>query len=437
MATAQRDALSPVYRQPTPAAARSVGIPQSFRVVVIDSELPYPPDSGKRIRTVNLMSRLARRHQLTFVCHRNRDADECKRAAEYLADHGISSVVVDRAIPAKCGLSFCARLGINLLSRLPYSVATHTSRQLRNALRTWAAHYPADLWQCEGTVNSHVLRSVPGPRIIHTQNVESSIWQRYFESEPDPLRRWYIKIQWRRFQRFERETLRNAHRVIAVSDLDADAFQRDYGVRRVDVVENGVDTAYFRPLTNRRRQPDQLLFLGSLDWRPNLDAIDQLLERVFPEVRANEPTARLAIVGRRPSAALRAKVLQQPGVELHADVADVRPYLASAGLLVVPLRIAGGSRIKILEALASELPVIATRIGAEGLSLIPSDHLTVVDAVSDLIPAIVQGIRQPARMANQALRGRRAVVANYDWDAMAERLDRVWADCLAGSWTKS
>jgi len=400
-----------------------------LRVVLVDEELPYPANSGKRVRTLNLVTRLARKHELTFICHRNADADEARRAAAFFGDHGIASIVVDRVVPPRSGVGFYARLAANLFSPLPYSVVNHTSAPLRHALRSFAAQRPVDLWQCEWTPYREVLRGLPGPVIVHTQNVESSIWRRYFETETNALRRWYIKGQWLKFQRFEREALAGAQSTIAVSDLDAQVFRNDYGVRRIDVVENGVDTAYFRPPA-RPRHPKDLLFLGSLDWRPNLDGIVQLLDTVFPAVRAAEPEARLVIVGRTPPAWLHARALQ-PGVELHADVADVRPYLQSCGLLVVPLRIGGGSRIKILEALASELPVISTRIGAEGLDLEPDNHLTVVETIRDLIPAILHGIRRPTELASQASRGRRAVLAKYEWDFLAARLEQVWLDCVS------
>ena len=214
-----------------------------------------------------------------------------------------------------------------------------------------------------------------------------------------------------------------------MTDLDADVFRSAYGVGRVDVVENGVDTAYFRP-SNTPRDPNKLLFLGSLDWRPNLDGVEQLLVTVFPAIRAKEPQAHLVLVGRNPAAALRARVAASPGVELHADVADVRPYLAACGLLLVPLRIGGGSRIKILEALSSELPVVSTRIGAEGLALVPDTHLTVVETVADMVPAILQGIRHPERRGTRRAAAVSWWPGRYDWDRLAARLEEVWFDCL-------
>jgi glycosyltransferase involved in cell wall biosynthesis len=402
-------------------------------VVLVDEELPYPPTSGKRIRTLNLTLRLARRHRLTYVCHRNGDVNEARAAAAYFAGHGIRTVVVDRAVPPRSGPRFYARLAANLLSPLPYSVASHTSPALVGALRQHAARHPVDLWHCEWSPYAEALaRALPpnAPRLVMAHNVESVIWQRYRETEANALRRWYVGRQWRKFRRFEKRVLSQADLTVAVSDVDADRFRRDFGVARVDVVENGVDTTFFRP-HEARREPGRVLFLGSLDWRPNLDGVRLLLGRVFPGVRAQEPSARLCLVGRNPPEELRREVEGLPGVELHASVPDVRPYLASCGLMVVPLRIGGGSRLKILEALASGVPVVSTRVGAEGLCLEPGKHLTVVEDADALAPALVAAIRAPGAARAQAERGRRVVLERYDWDALADRLGRIWTRCVA------
>jgi glycosyltransferase involved in cell wall biosynthesis len=394
----------------------------------VDEELPYPPTSGKRIRTLNLTLRLARRHRLTYLCHRNADAAEARRAAEFFADHGIATAVVDRRVPPKSGPAFYARLAANLLSPLPYSVASHASRALRSALREHAARHPVDLWHCEWTPYAEALRGVAGPRVVVAHNVESVIWRRYHETEPGRLRRWYIGRQWRKFERFERRALGETECAVAVSEVDAERMRRDFGVTRVDVVENGVDTGYFRPGA-ARRAPGRLLFLGSLDWRPNLDGVALLLERVFPAVRAAEPSATLALVGRNPPESLRRRAAALPGVELHADVPDVRPHLDRCALMVVPLRIGGGSRLKILEALAAGVPVASTRVGAEGLCLRPGRDLAVVEGVDDLAPAVIAALRDPEAARRQAESGRREVLRRYDWDRLADEMERVWLAC--------
>src|SRR5262249_37506235 len=120
-----------------------------LHVAMVDEELPYPPTSGKRIRTLNLTLRLAQRHRITYLCHRNSDPDEARRAAPSFADQGIETVIVERSVPRKSGPAFYARLAANLLSSLPYSVATHTSRALRQAIYSYASAHHVDLWHCE------------------------------------------------------------------------------------------------------------------------------------------------------------------------------------------------------------------------------------------------------------------------------------------------
>lgn len=401
----------------------------ALRVVMVDEELPYPPTSGKRIRTLNLTLRLARRHRLTYLCHRNADAEEARQAAAFFADHGIETRVVERTVPPKSGPRFYLRLAANLLSPLPYSVALHNSRALRHALAEIARTQRVDVWHCEWTPYAEMLRGIVAERrVVMAHNVESIIWQRYHETENNPLRRWYIAQQWRKFQRFERRVLSEAEHTIAVSDTDAQRLRQDFGVPCVDVVENGVDTAYFQPQA-RRRQRGRLLFLGSLDWRPNLDGVHLLLERIFPAIRAAEPSASLSIVGRNPPESLRRRIAAMRGVELYANVLDVRPFLADCSLLVVPLRIGGGSRLKILEALASGTPVVSTRIGAEGLRLEAGQDLAIVEDIDDLKEELISGIRHSEALQAQSERGREQVLEHYDWDRLAERLEQVWKQC--------
>ena len=210
-------------------------------------------------------------------------------------------MLVDRTIPAKVGLRFYARLLANLGSKLPYSVASHGSDELRDAIRAILNREHVDLWQVESIFVFDTLRDVKnGPKLAIAHNVESVIWRRYFEVESNPLKRWYIKQQWRKIERFERRALAGATRVVAVSEADATLIRDRFHGRNVDVVDNGIDRRYYEAV---RPDPDAktILFLGSLDWRPNLDAIGLLLDRIFPAVRASQRTRlRLCLVGRSP-----------------------------------------------------------------------------------------------------------------------------------------
>ena len=195
--------------------------------------------------------------------------------------------------------------------------------------------------------------------------------------------------------------------------------------RRLWVVDNGIDRDYFQQATGTR-VPGTVLFLGSLEWRPNLEAVKLLLEKIFPLLRQRMPEARLQIVGRRPPRWLKEAAEAAPNVELFADVADVRPYLASASVMAVPLRVGGGSRLKILEALACGLPVVSTSVGCEGLLLRDGKELTIAEAPESFAQALEQDLREPARSLEMAEAGRQLVCERYDWDVLASRLEQVW-----------
>lgn len=408
-----------------------------LNVAVLDEELPFPLTSGKRIRTFNLLSRLTRRHRVTVLCHRNPDREEAAAAESVFRDLGIQTVIVDRVVPPKAGPGFYTRLAGNLLSPLPYSVATHTSPALVEAVRRFATRSPVDVWHCEWTPYAQVLREAfvgPASNLSHeglawsvmAHNVESLIWQRYTEAETNPVKRWYVRRQWEKFERFEHWAYSAAGIAIAVSHDDARLMRKRFAAGRVDVVENGVDVEYFKPQRDVERDPARLLFLGSLDWRPNLDAVAQLFDVIFPKVREKVPGATLALVGRRPPQWLKDRAATIPGVRLFADVPDVRPFLATCGMLVVPLRIGGGSRLKILESLATATPVISTRVGAEGLQLTADRDLVVNETPAEMTAAILEAIRQPEQFRDMAENGRRRVLDRYSWDPLAEQLDALW-----------
>jgi glycosyltransferase involved in cell wall biosynthesis len=401
-------------------------------IAVLDEELPFPLTSGKRIRTFNLLARLAARHRITVFSHQNPDRDESAAAVAAFRKLGIETVVVAREVPSKSGPGFYARLAGNLLSPLPYSVATHSSPALANALKEFAQDNPVDVWHCEWTPYAQVLREAFTDTLhslrwtVMAHNVESLIWRRYAETEANPIKRWYIQKQFEKFERFEQWAYSSATIPIAVSREDARLMRSEFGVRRTEVVENGVDLGYFKPQRDVERDPAKLLYLGSLDWRPNLDAVTLLLDEIFPKVREANPDATLSLVGRRPPDWLKARAAETPGVKVFPDVPDVRPFLASCGMLVVPLRIGGGSRLKILEALASGTPVISTRIGAEGLQLTAERDLIVTETPAEMAAEILTAIRRPDDLQETAESGRQQVLKHYSWDLLADRLGSVW-----------
>ncbi len=411
----------------TPPAANFQSA-ERMHVVIVDEGLPYPPDSGKRIRTLNLLLPLARRHRITYLCYPSSDPAETRDAIEFLQGRHIETVLVDRGLPVNAGLSFYGRLAWNLLSRLPYSVQVHNTAAVRRAIRRYAAANHVDLWQAEWTPYAESLcGTLREPWIIMAHNVESLIWQRYSETETNRLKRWYINQQWHKFERFERKMFARAARTVTVSDVDSHLARTRFGATGLSVVENGVDVSRFAS-DGSRRDPNQILFLGSLDWRPNQDAVALLLDRVFPEVVRTVPAARLTIVGRKPPQWLVKRTVDRTNVELCANVPDVRPFVWRCGVMAVPLRIGGGSRLKILEALAAQCPVVSTKVGAEGLCLIPDEHYLEANTVESIVARLVECIRNPQAARETARRGRELVASRYDWSILAEKLDAVWQE---------
>jgi glycosyltransferase involved in cell wall biosynthesis len=298
------------------------------------------------------------------------------------------------------------------------------------AVRAHAASQPVDLWQFEWLPYMSTLAgaATTAPRVVVAHNVDTLIWQRYYTTARDPLRRGFLWLQWRRTARFELATFRQATQVIAVSAEDARLIRDSFHMPHVAVVDNGIDRAYFAS-AHGQRKPEQILFLGALDWRPNLDAVNLLLDSIFPAVLRAVPTARLCLVGRQPPPALVQRVANTAQVELCADVPDVRPFLAESAVMAVPLRIGGGSRLKILEALACGLPVVSTQVGAEGLRLRP--NVDYVQAEEDaLAQALAHALQHPEPARTMAQTGQQVVLEQYDWDVLADKQEQIWEDCL-------
>ena len=402
-----------------------------MKVAVVDWDYAYPLTSGKRLRTTNLMLSLADRHDVTYVSRGDGDTDAGRVSREYLGDHGVATVYLDHPVPAKSGVGYPTRIAKNWIgSSRPYAVDVHDTPDFRRRYRALAAESTFDLWQAEWTPYSTMLEGLPGVRrLAVAHNVDSLIWKRYAETETRSLHRRYIAGQHRRFVAFERHAFRTADRVVSVSRPDAELMRSMFGIDHVDVVDNGVDVEAYGAV-RRRPEPGRLLFLGSLDWRPNQDAVRQLIDTVVPAVRRTRPAATLSIVGRRPPAWMVEAAGAADGVTLHADVPDVMPHLASAAMMVIPLRIGGGSRLKMIEALAAGVPVVATDVAAEGLDYRPGvDYAaTDVDAMAD---AIGRWIDDPAAAADAARRGRETTADRYGWDRLGRELEASWERCLA------
>lgn len=396
-----------------------------MRILWVKTELLHPVDKGGRIRTYQMLRALAREHQVTYLCLDDGGAapDAAQRATEYCTD----LITVPFRPTKKFEPEFFFDLARNFFSPLPYAVARYHSRAQRVEVARLAPK--VDLVICDFLAPSQNVPSNLDVRtVLFQHNVEATIWQRHASVAPDPVRRAYLRGQWRRMRRFEGQECRRFNRVIAVSEADAAAIRSEYGVENVGSVPTGVDLEYFMAPANPSRQCSEILFVGSMDWMPNEEGIRWFAECVFGRVRARVPGATLTIVGRAPSEKLRKLAERTEGMHLTGTVPDVRPYLARAGVCVVPLRVGGGTRIKIYEAMAMGIPVVSTTIGAEGLPIRHGEQLFVADTSEDQVESIVRLMSNRAeahRLSESAL----AFVRQHgSWSAVATTF---LAQCLS------
>jgi polysaccharide biosynthesis protein PslH len=402
---------------------------RGLKVLVIDEEVPYPPDAGKRIRTWNLLKRLARKHEVHFLCYGVGEHS----GVVALRSAGIVLHLI-KPLQSPNGLHLCMRLAANLLSRYPFSVAKHHSRRFQRAFDDLLERGNWDLIQCEWTPYARFLSSKRIATLITTHNVESQIWARRAEHSTRWAERLFFGLQSKKMLRFERLSLLRANAVTAVSSADAETM-RKWGVARITVVPNGVDPEFYEPGENVEHE-NEILSIASLDWFPNVDALEYFVREIFPRIREHLPSAVFRIVGRRPPQLLRATLAEFPGIAFVGEVKDVRPYLDQAAVIVVPLRIGGGSRLKILEALAARKAVVSTSIGAEGLDLDAEKHLVVADSPWDFARRTVELLTSKEKRRCLGENGRRRVIERYSWDGIASRLEDVWlnnSQCLPGA----
>ncbi len=397
-----------------------------MRVLVVDEEVPWPLDSGKKIRTFNLLKHLACRHEIHYLCRRHEG--HAAPDIQPLTQAGIQCTVVPDPIPAKSGIKFYGLLLANIFSPLPYSVTSHQSRQLVEQIRQAVHRHQFDLIHCEWTPYFANLLAINHlPRVVVAHNVESTIWRRNFELETNPARKAYIYLQWKKMRRFERDAFKAASGVVVVSPQDGEVVSSWRGRKDgVTLVENGVDVDYFSPQGTAPEQ-GSVVFTGSLDWRPNVDAMNFFLDEVWPRIVAQSPGSRMTIVGRNPMQNLRDRVRNQPSVVLTGTVDDVRPYMDRAAVYVVPLRIGGGSRLKILEAFAMKKPVVSTTVGAEGLRVENGREICIADGPEAIAKAVLHLFNHPEMGRELGRAGRQLVESSYRWEVLAQGLESAWA----------
>jgi glycosyltransferase involved in cell wall biosynthesis len=258
--------------------------------------------------------------------------------------------------------------------------------------------------------------------------VQSHLFQRRADNERSVLRRCYLRREVSKLRREERRVCPRVDLNIAVSRLDAERLQEIAGPIPTAVVENGVDVDYFHPVESDTRR--ELVFAGSLGTYPNRDAVTFLLSEIWPALQAAAPDYRVTVVGPDPTPTMLAAA-RDPRVAVTGVVPDVRPYMARAAVYVCPMRVGGGTRLKVLDALAMEKPLVATALAVEGLDLIEERHYLRAETAAEFV-AQIRRLEGDAQLRRALGRAGRALARRYSWDVIGERLRRAYAGASRG-----
>jgi glycosyltransferase involved in cell wall biosynthesis len=302
-------------------------------------------------------------------------------------------------------------------------------------LRSWLAEDTFDVVQIEGIELSPYLDTIRSASpeatvVFDDHNCEYLLQERAFLTDLYSPARWpgaaYSYVQWQRLRRYEAEVCRGADHVLAVSEADADALQRLIPELGITVIPNGIDTEAYQPPADRGEEVDNtLVFTGTMDFRPNVDAVLWFAREVLPRIQADVPDAQFLVVGQRPHRRLD-PLRRNPAITLTGWVEDVRPYFAKATIYVAPLRMGGGTRLKILEAMAMGTPIVATSLGAEGYPVVSGRELILADAPAAFAEAATSLLHADERRDTLRRTARTFVEQHYDWRVIVPRVEDVY-----------
>ncbi len=409
-------------------------------ILFLTPQLPYPPQQGTAIRNFNLLARLARHHVvdlLTFL----QPGDSLSPDSPL---HGLCRTIVTAPVPQR---TLADRLRTTLTSSLPDMALRLESPEMWQRLRELMQQRTYDIVQIEGIEMASyglaiagvrltpgavaVEPQVPRPRLVFDDhNAEYVLQQRAFQTDVRKPNRWaaaaYSLLQWQKLRRYERAICRHVDAVAAVSAVDAAALQRLLPRLNPAVIPNGVDLAFYAPDQVRPFDlgPAALVFTGKMDFRPNVDAV-QWFVPILARVRQAVPDARFFVVGQRPHPRL-ARLAANPAVVITGRVADTRPYIAGAAVYVVPLRVGGGTRLKVLEAMALGRAIVSTRLGVEGFDVADGRELRLADTPEAFARAVIELLWDPELRARLGAAARAFVEARYGWDRIVPDMERLY-----------
>jgi glycosyltransferase involved in cell wall biosynthesis len=393
-----------------------------MKILWLSNLFLHPTTKGGQIRSLEMLRCLSRRHDIHYVAYQDPGVREgLARAGEYSAAAYACPASPSRRFTPR----FFAEVVRNLVSSAPVQVDRRRSADMRRLLEELLREHRFDAMVCD-----FLTPSVNAPRledwVLFEHNVETLIFRRYAAVARNLPGRWYLRSQAERLFRYERDVCRRVRRVIAVSEADARILREEFGVERVSVIPTGVNLEYLRRPPEVQPTAD-LVFTGSMDWLPNIDGIESFAAEVLPSIRKRRPQTTLAVVGRDPSPAIRRLAERDPSIQVTGTVPDVRPHLWGAKVAIVPLRIGGGTRLKIYESMAAGTPVVSTTIGAEGLDVQPSETILLADTAADFADRCVDLLESEAERNRIAVAARRLMEERFSWEKVAEEFEAILA----------
>jgi len=390
------------------------------KILWVKANKLLPMHSGGDIRSYHIARHLASRHELCFFSYYdgNPDADYERQLAEHFPNACCLCTRKPQAVPARA-LDYLLRLA----DRAPYAVSRFKSTPVREKLDAWFRQRRFDVAVCDfldAAVNFPSSPTVPS--VLFQHNVESEIWRRHAETETNPAKRPVYGMEFRKMLAYEKSAVQSFPHVIAVSEHDRQLMGAWIDPAQITVVPTGVDLRHYQPDVTDREVAPLVMFVGAMDWEPNVDAVEFFCGEIWPSVLARIPEAKFRIVGRNPDR--RVQQFAGSSVEVTGRVPAVIDHLREAAVVIVPLRIGGGTRLKIYEAMAAGKAVVSTSVGAEGLDVHHGRDIVLADDSKAFADAVLM-LLQDSVVRKRYERAAAELAARYDWPAVGARFEAV------------
>ena len=394
-------------------------------ILFITAALPYPPTDGAKIRLFSLLRYLAARHNVSLISFM-RDTED-RSAVEELRRYCGSVSVVERD-PGYSPL----KLAQGLFSTTPFPVMQYRNARMAGLVAETVTKGSFDIIQAESLHVAQYCLGWNNVTILDLLGIESSVMKRYADKERHSLKRVYAEITSKKLAEYERDVCGRFTHCLVCSEEDRLLLRKVAPIESVSVIPNGVDLETYSPNGAAALPNNRIVFVGRMDYHANVSGVRWFCEEILPLIRARRPNVLFQIVGGEPTKEVRS--LAVPGlVEVTGFVEDVRPYLREATVVVVPLQVGGGTRLKIMEALAMGKPVVSTTVGAEGIAVVPERHILMADDPGEMVRQIFRALDSPPLRRQLGAEGRRLVEDRYSWDTIGQHLEQIYESCLRQS----